>query len=76
YQAHCASCHGPSGLGDGPAGVPLGATNLTDPAMHARLTDEQMAERIRKGGTKMPPNPALDDRQIADVVAHVRTLRR
>jgi mono/diheme cytochrome c family protein len=75
YTTHCVSCHGATGHGDGPAGAALGASNLTDPAVQARVTDAQIAERIRKGGTKMPPNPALNDQQIADVTAHVRSLR-
>jgi len=39
FQEHCASCHGPSGLGDGPAGLAL----RTPPADLTRIS-------VRNGG--------------------------
>jgi mono/diheme cytochrome c family protein len=51
YQKHCASCHGDKGKGDGPAEryTPEPATDLTDPAVQARLTDGEILWKMTKG---------------------------
>lgn len=65
YAARCASCHGSTGLGDGPAaaaGWPA-PTNLTRLAP-AALSPDYLRYRIREGGGFFPYNstmPALDD---------------
>ena len=73
YETHCASCHGVSGQGDGPAGPALGASDLTGPEV-AALTDAEIRDRVRNGGQKMPPMPAMSDEQLTEVVLHVRGL--
>lgn len=51
YQKHCASCHGDKGKGDGPAESyeVEPATDLTDPALQARLTDGEVLWKITTG---------------------------
>ena len=51
YQKHCASCHGDKGKGDGPAESyeMEPATDLTDPALQARLTDGEVLWKITTG---------------------------
>lgn len=51
YQKHCASCHGDKGDGDGPAEEfnTEPATDLTDPAVQARLTDGEILWKMTKG---------------------------
>jgi cytochrome c oxidase cbb3-type subunit 3 len=55
YNVSCASCHGRSGRGDGPA-MPAGmaAPDFTDPEWQAERTDEELALTIRQGRGVMP----------------------
>jgi mono/diheme cytochrome c family protein len=83
YATYCASCHGPGGDGDGP----VAATLDPKPAAHSdaaymdTLTDEHLVLVISKGGPAVGKSPlmagwagTLNDRQIVDVVAYIRTL--
>jgi uncharacterized membrane protein len=86
FAARCATCHGEQGHGDGPAAKALNPPpqDLGDPAWHDGITDEVLAEVIRRGGAvrgksvAMPANPdlAADEARLAALVAHVRSLRR
>jgi mono/diheme cytochrome c family protein len=83
YQLLCASCHGPRGAGDGPAGqnlVPRPARHDDGAYMNA-LSNEHLFRVIKEGGAAVGKSPmmapwggALSDAQIWDVVAHLRTL--
>ena len=79
YQQFCASCHGPAGLGDGPAAkglnpppVPLAYTV----PMHM-TTDGYLFWRIKEGGqafgTAMPPwGASLKEDQIWQIILYMR----
>ena len=69
FRLQCAACH--SWAGEGGALLRREAPDL----MHA--TKLQTAEAIRVGPGSMPAfgQAALDDRQVADIVAYVRTLQ-
>jgi mono/diheme cytochrome c family protein len=54
WQRNCVTCHGRGGRGDGPQGPMVRAPDLTDAAWQNRVTDDQIAETIRKGRNKMP----------------------
>ncbi len=79
YQSYCASCHGESGLGDGPA-----ASTLTPPpAPLARtapkLSDGYLYWRIAEGGlqfgTGMPSfRTALTEQDIWDLINFLRSM--
>ena len=84
YVKYCASCHGTTGKGDGPAGKALNPKpprDLTEKAYMQTRTEEDLVGIVRKGGAAMgkspmmPPwSPTLKDGDIEDVVAFVRTL--
>lgn len=83
YQGFCVPCHGPSGAGDGPAAAGLDPKprNFTDKAYMSQKTDAQLFQVIKEGGAAvglspaMPPwGAALQDHQIQDIIAFVRTL--
>lgn len=85
YTVFCASCHGNTGKGDGPAAaaLPTKPRSLADSTYMNTLTDQHLFKVIKEGGAsvgKSPLMPAfggqLDDRQIRNVVAHVRTLSK
>ncbi len=70
----CNTCHGPMGHGDGPQGSLVKAPDLTRPDWQAKVTDEEIAARIRSGKGLMPPND-LPDSTIKGLVARIRALR-
>jgi hypothetical protein len=86
FASRCASCHGPQGHGDGPAGAGLNPrpTDFTRGAL-ALGNDEEALRRIIVGGGHsvgrsplMPPNPDLQDKPqvVNELVRMVRTLAR
>src|SRR5690348_7137213 len=77
YAAQCASCHGPTGGGDGPVAGALSVRPpaLSDLATLGRFTDADLAGLIAQGrpGTPMPGfASALEPAQIASLVAFLR----
>jgi copper transport protein len=77
YGPNCASCHGFSGRGDGPAGLRL-RPRPADFRIHmaAGHTDAQLFDWITNGvrGTAMPAfGGQLSEEQIWDVVNYIRT---
>jgi mono/diheme cytochrome c family protein len=81
YQANCASCHGATGLGDGPAAAALEPKPQNLAENQSSLTDAYVYWRIAEGGMIAPFNsvmPAwrgiLAEEQIWQIVAYLRTL--
>ena len=74
YKQKCASCHGPDGKGDTPAGKATKVRSFADPEV-VKMSDEELAEVIEKGKGKMPKYGAtLKPDEIKAMVAHIRTL--
>ncbi len=84
YESSCASCHGPDAKG-----LPNLGKDLTTSQFAIGLSDADLVAFIKKGrdtsdpanttGVAMPPkggNPALTDKQLASIVAYVRTLEK
>jgi mono/diheme cytochrome c family protein len=70
YRTHCESCHGPGGRP-----VLPGAPDLSRPTALLR-PDLAIAATIRSGKAGMPGYAGqLRDREILDLVAHMRTFR-
>ena len=70
YQVHCAACHG----SDGRPVLPI-APDFTLPATLLK-PDLTLLSTIRGGRGAMPAfQGLLRDRDILDIVAHLRTLR-
>ena len=79
YAAHCASCHGATGGGDGPLAGSLSVRPpaLRDLAVQGRFTDQELAQLILRGraGTPMPGfAPALGQDEAGKIVAFLRIL--
>jgi mono/diheme cytochrome c family protein len=83
YGQVCAVCHGAGGKGDGPTAAALfpRPADHTDPAYMKTLADEHLYRVIHGGGAAigrsplMPPwGGALNEQDIKDVVAYVRSL--
>ncbi len=85
YQIFCATCHGPSGGGDGLAAQALDPK----PAKHNDgnymnpLKDDYLFQVIKFGGASVGKSPtmapmggSLSDQQIRNVIAFIRTLAK
>lgn len=75
WQRSCASCHGPTGRGDGPEGPMVRAPDLTRADWQARVTDAQLAETIRGGRNRMPAFGDLPASVIDGLVRRIRASR-
>ena len=72
YQTSCASCHGPGGEGmDKTERV-----DFTDPVWHARFQDRTIADTILRGRPPLMPPLPLNESQLRDVIAHMRSLKQ
>ena len=78
YKQNCINCHGASGRGDGAAAEKLNPkpADLTSGKTQAKQ-DAELIETIKFGrpGTAMPGwMSELDERDMRDVTAYIRTL--
>ncbi len=81
YETNCASCHGPTGQGDGPAGQALDPKPSNLAQKGGELGDDFLFWRISEGGAMAPFNSAmpawkgvLSEEQIWQVITYIRTL--
>jgi mono/diheme cytochrome c family protein len=85
FAHYCATCHGDAGAGDGFNAYNLDPhpRDLSDPAFQNKKSDADLADTIRRGGAGvglsnlMPPwGKTLSERQVAQVVLYVRSLKK
>jgi mono/diheme cytochrome c family protein len=81
FNAKCASCHGKDGKGQTEQGKAKHVRDLTDPAVQAALTDDQIATAIvdgisEKGREMKGFKGQLTDEQVKAIVAYVRTFKK
>jgi mono/diheme cytochrome c family protein len=83
YDQFCASCHGVTGKGDGPASAALNPKphDWTDKHHVKSHTNEYFIQVIKVGGAALGKSPlmppwgtVLSDQDIQNVVAYIRTL--
>jgi mono/diheme cytochrome c family protein len=90
FDMNCSSCHGVSGKGDGPVGQALnppprdftkGDFKLDTDGDGTPGTDADLKNVIQQGGGAfggsllMAPWPTMSDEDIANVIAHIRSLK-
>jgi mono/diheme cytochrome c family protein len=81
YAQKCASCHGPNGKGDGPAGQVM----VPPPAPFSMAlkgkSDDWIGTVIKKGGPavgmtpQMPPHPNLSSDQVKALIQYIKGLK-
>ncbi|MCB9526145.1 MAG: cytochrome c [Myxococcales bacterium] len=76
YLQYCQTCHGLSGVGDGPGGVGLPVRNLVQLGTEMCGQDNAILDAIRRGVGQMPGFPQLDAQQRRDILAYVRLLQK
>jgi mono/diheme cytochrome c family protein len=83
YALYCATCHGATGKGDGPAGMALNprAADHTNAAYMGSLSDAHIYQVINKGGMSVGKSPLMapwgsivNDQDIRALVAFIRQL--
>ncbi len=75
FNERCAACHAPDGSGNTPVGQSMGLPDLRSAQVQSR-SDDQLANVIRNGTTKMPPVKSLSAAQTSALVSYIRSLRR
>lgn len=78
FHTNCETCHGPEGHGDGPAGQALDPKPKNLAELQTVVSDDYLFWRIVEGkpGTSMVAwKGILDEEQIWQVVAFIRTLK-
>jgi mono/diheme cytochrome c family protein len=83
YASYCATCHGEKGKGDGMAAksLPAKPTDHTNGAIMNQMNEKFLLDVIAKGGSAVGKSSfmpswggALNEKQIRDLVAFIRTL--
>lgn len=83
YETYCATCHGDKGKGNGPAAqsLPAKPADHTNGTIMNAFSDQFLYDVIAKGGSAvgkssfMPSwGSALNDKQIKDIVAYLRSI--
>ena len=83
YVSYCSTCHGETGKGDGLVGrsLPVKPADHTNGTIMNPLSDQFLHDIIAKGGSAvgkssfMPSwGSSLDEKQIRDLVAYLRSI--
>lgn len=77
FETNCLPCHGPKGLGDGPAAaaLPVKPANWTSAATQS-MTDGEIFWKITNGRGPMPPWKHLPDNDRWAMVRFIRTFKK
>ena len=85
YEQFCAACHGVDGLANGPGALAMNPKprNLTDAKWQASVDDAHIAKVIKEGGaavglssTMAAWGAVVNDQEITEMVAHIRSLKK
>ena len=77
FQRSCASCHGVGREQKVALGFKVAPPDLADATLQKRLTDADFRKVIREGRGQMPPfGKMLDDEEVNDLLAYLRSLAR
>jgi mono/diheme cytochrome c family protein len=77
-ETNCASCHGASGKGDGPAAAALPPPKPADwtSAKVQKQSDGELFWKITNGRGAMPPWKHLPEKERWEIVNYIRTLKK
>ena len=84
FNEVCITCHGPGGVGVDGLGKPFTTSEFIKSNNDSDLlafvkTGRPIGDPLNTTGVDMPPkggNPALNDEQILDIIAYIRTLQQ
>jgi mono/diheme cytochrome c family protein len=76
FKQKCATCHGPDGKADTPAGKSMKVRSFSDPETK-KMSDDELAAVIEKGKNKMPAyGKSMNADDIKALVAYIRSLAK
>ena len=84
FNTVCATCHGSTGMGDGPAGMALDPrpASFADPAFWETRDDDHIFKVIKEGGASVGRSALMvgwgalySDDQIHEIVEYVKTFK-
>jgi mono/diheme cytochrome c family protein len=67
FEKKCATCHGKDGKGQTKMGKDKQVSDLTDPAIQAKFTDEQAIKEVSEGNAEKK-HPAFKDKLSPDEI--------
>lgn len=77
YKKHCMTCHGPDGNGKAMMEQLL---NVKFPPLSGKkaqsVTDAELTEMIKHGKGKMKPVKDITNKEIVNVIAYFRTMKK
>lgn len=83
YKTNCASCHGDSGKGDGPAGQYLNPRPADLGEVVKTVKEEEIFKAIKEGGQAVGKSPlmapfgaTLSDEEIKAIMAYIKTFAK
>ncbi len=85
YEQFCVACHGADGKADGPSALALNPKprKFTDAKWQDSVDDAHIAKVIKEGGaavglspTMAPWGSVLNDQELQEMVAHVRSFKQ
>jgi mono/diheme cytochrome c family protein len=77
YDKSCKMCHGAEGQGNPGMAKMLKVTFRPLGSKEVQASkDEDLKKVVTQGTGKMKPVAGLNDKQVADVIAHIRTLKQ
>ena len=82
WKQSCAKCHGADGKGDTKMGHKLGILDLSDAAVQAKFTDDEIFKAVKvgrtdaNGKTTMKAIEGMTDDEIKALVPLVRALKK
>lgn len=74
YKESCAKCHGETGKADTPAAKALKVPPLQDDAKVAKMTEQEVAERIKTNEKHPPTVKKLGDAEVEAAAAYAKKL--
>jgi len=77
FTNRCQGCHGPDGKGSPTMAKALQTTipDLTSSEI-GKKPDKELLEALSKGRGKMPATTGLSDKELKDLVSHVKSLSK
>lgn len=75
WRQQCATCHGPTGKGDGPQGPMFKAADLGREDWQSKVKDDEIVQTIKGGKGRMPKFDQLPDDVVKGLVSRIRSFR-